>query len=919
MTSSHKPGMIVLHTKLYRPGVPKSLIARPRLFAKLDAGLDGPLTLVTAPAGFGKTALVSSWLQALDKDPDSSWISAWLTLDERDKDRDVFLKYFVAALRTIFPEACTETLDLLNAQRQVPTRILLNTLSNEIDALPRRFVMVMDDLHTAHGQSMSDTLNQWFQHWPRQMHLVLISRFNPPLPLTSLRAKGFLTEIRSSDLRFSRAEADEYFSHALRLPLDELTLGLLQERLEGWIAGLKIAMLFLGEQKSINDLVATLLDHDTTFITDYLIKEVIADQPPQIQRFLLKMSILNQFSVSLAEALMDDDDGEYNAQECIDYIKTADLFLIQLDKQQEWYRFHHLFRDALRQKLSGTMPASQIKKMHARIADWFFAHNLSDQAIYHAMEASDLERATSYMEQTLCDILNREDRAALQDRLQLIPEELIAKSPSLLVMRAYLYAFRWEIGRMIQATRQAIALIDKNDPSESTQILLALTGVLEGSAYYDSNQYDQVISNNGRVLSELPVQWQYARGIAASYIGMGMHAAGRPEAAQQFLSGQYESYRDKGDSYALRILMAVAINHIQSGNYENAERTAHTILRQADQSHLPVMKGWGYYLLGFLNYEWNELKKAADYFDRAIDLFYTTQLAVVRNSMMGQAWTCQALGRPTEALQIISRLSDLDLEVSGYEQIDTTAARAQLSLMSGDNETAEQWVDMNISGLKDQSLLIWMGRPRLTKACILLARNKGADTKTALQILDTVGQLAERTVNIRITIEVLALRSLALLNLGDNAGARDTLIRSVELARRGSFTRTFVDKGPQMQKLLGRIAGHGSVSKSVSRILAAFPQPEATGRPVPQFLQLPASIRANDSDDEELLEHLTQRELEILLLMAEPISFRDIASRMNISYSTARRYTINVYSKFDVHSRWEAVNSAIHKGIIPPR
>ena len=876
------------------------------------------MTLVVAPAGFGKTTLVSSWLQTLEMDRDSSQPSAWLTLDERDKDRDVFLQYFIAALQTIFPGACTDTLNLINAHRQVPTRVLLDTLSNEIDTLPRRFVMVMDDLHTSHSQIVSDTLNQWLQHWPHKMHLILLSRFNPPLPLTTLRAKGFLTEIRSSELRFSRIEMNEYFDHALRDPLDEPTLDLLQERLEGWIAGLKIALLFLGEKKSMNDLAATLLDNDT-FITDYLIEEVIAGQPPKIQRFLLKTSILNQFSVSLVETLMDDKDGECNVQECIDYVNMADLFLIQLDKQQEWYRFHHLFVDALRQRLHSTIPASQIKAMHARVADWLFAHNLPDQAIYHAMEAGNLERAIWYMEQNLYDVLNREDRSILEHWLQMIPEEYIAQSSSLLVMRAFAHAFCWEIDRMTQATRQAKALIDESDPSEPTQILLGLIGVLEGSSHYDANQYDQVITYSGQALSSLPVQWQYARGVAASYIGMGMHASGRPEAAQQFLGGQYESYRDKGDSYALRLLLAVAINHVQSGNYEYVERTAHTILRQAEKSHLSLMKGWGYYLLGFVNYEWNALEKAAEYFGQAIDLFYTTQLAAVRNSIIGQAWAFQALGRPVEALRIMDRLSDLDLEITGYEQIDTAAARARLFIMSGDYEAAERWIDMDISRLRDQSLLIWMGRPRLTKARILLARNKNTDTNTALQILDTVGQLAERTCNNRVSIEVLALRSLALLNLGDNAKARATLIRSVELARRGSFTRTFVDMGPQIQMLLNQIAGHASVSKSIDRILAAFQQPETVGGLVPQFLQLPAAIRINNSDDEELLEHLTQRELEILLLMAEPISFRDIASRMNISYSTARRYTINVYSKFDVHSRWEAVNSAIHKGIIPPR
>ncbi len=910
--------MIVLHTKLYRPGVTKGLIVRPRLFAKLDAGLEGPLTLVVAPAGFGKTTLVSSWLQTLDGDHDTPLPSAWLTLDEGDKDRDVFLQYFIAALQTIFPEAGAETLNMLNARQQAPTRVLLNSLSNEIDALPGRFVMVMDDLHTSHGQALFDTLNQWLQHWPRRLHLVFLSRFNPPLSLPTLRARGLVTEIQSRDLRFTPAEAVEYFDRALGSSIDESRIVLLHERLEGWIAGLKMASLFFGEHKSANDLTAGLLDNDA-FIIDYLIEEVIAGQPPKIQRFLLKTSILDQFSASLTESLMDDEDAECNVHECIDYVRAADLFLIRLDNQQEWYRFHHLFRDALRQRLPAMMPAPRIKEMHVRVAEWFCAHGLPEQAIHHAMETGDLELAVSYMEQGLCDVLNREDRSILERWLRMVPEEFIAQSPGLLIMRAFLHAFRWEIGPMTEATRQAEALMDKSDSSERAQIFLGLIGALEGSSYYDVNQYDQVITYSRQALSSLPPQWQYPRGIAASYVGMGIHASGRPEAAQQFLSGQYESYRDKGDSYALRLLLAVAINHIQSGNYENAERTAHMILRQADQGRLPIMKGWWYYLLGLLNYEWNELDKAAESFGQVVDLFYTTQLAAARNGMIGQAWTFQALGRSAEALQAINRLSEVDLEISGYEQIDTTSARARLLLMNGGGEAAERWIDMDTSRLSDKSLLIWMGHPPvLTRARILLARNKGADSKTALQLLDTVGQLAERTFNTRITIEVRALRSLALLNLGDGAGAQDALVRSVELARNGRFTRTFVDMGPQMQTLLSRIAGHATVSKTVGRILAAFPQAEQAGPALP-YPQAPAATRDGNYNDGELDERLTQRELEILLLMAEPVSFRDIASRMDISYTTARRYTINVYSKLDVHSRWEAVDSAIRKGIIAPR
>jgi LuxR family maltose regulon positive regulatory protein len=917
MTLPRKPAMIVLQTKLNRPSVTKDLIVRPRLFTQLDAGLEGAVTLVVAPAGFGKTTLVSSWLQTLDSGHDTPWPSTWLSLDEEDSDRDIFLQYFIAALRVIFPDACPETLILLSARQQPSVRVLMDTLSNEIEALPFPFVVVMDDLHAPHGRALFDHLNEWLHHWPRQMHLILLSRFNPPLPLTSLRAKGLLTEIRARDLRFSQAEAAEYFSHVLGAPFDEPALILAQQRLEGWIAGLKMASLSLSDRENMSDLTAALLDHDV-FITDYLVDEVIARQPPKIQSFLLKTSILERFSASLAKALMDDQNADCNVRDCMDYVESAELFLIPLDNRREWYRYHRMFRDVLRHKLLNVTSVAQIEEMHVRAADWFCDHDLVDQAIHHALKANDLKLATSYMERGLCDVLNREDRPVLERWLGLLPEEYINNSPELLIMRAFVYGFRWELALLAQTVQRAAALLDSNNHSERAQILSALIGVLEGQAFYHINQYEQVVTYCQEALAKLPVEWRYARGMAGVYLGISIHSSGRPEAAERFLIEQYESYRDKSDSYTLRLLLAMAVNHLQSGNYESAERTARSILEQARQSHLPVMEGWGLYLLGFVNYEWNELNKAAEYFEGVAHLFYTTQIAVARNGMIGQVYTARALGRPAEALEFLDKLSIIDLESRGHELMDTTSARARLMLLNRNIEAAERWIHLDTFQLPDQSLAMWMEQTTLTKARILLARNKETDTQMALRILDTIGELSERTQNVRITIEVLALRALALMNLGDFPEARETLIRSVELARRGLFIRAFVDLGPQMQKLLSQIVGHASVSKSINRILAAFPGVEAARPPAAPLTHSPSTTQSGNFDD-DLGERLTPRELEVLLLMAEPISLREIAARLNISYTTTRRYTINVYSKFDVHSRWEAVESAVRQGIINPR
>ena len=906
---------MVLQTKLNRPVVTRDLVVRSRLLQQLDAGLNGAITLVVAPAGFGKTTLITSWLQTATGDNGLPLPATWLSLDEGDDDLNVFLQYFIAALRVIYPDACPETLDLLTARQQPPIKVLRDTLSNEIAALPERFVVVLDDLHAPHGQTLFEFLNGWLHHWPRQMHLILLTRFNPPLPLSSLRVKGLLTEIRTRDLRFTQAEAAAYFSQVVDFTSDEPAVALLQQRLEGWIAGLKMASLSLGNGASLQDLASALLDQDV-FIADYLIDEVVSRQSPKIQRFLLRSSILDQFSVSLAESLMDESDADCNVRDCMDYIESADLFLIPLDSHREWYRYHNLFRDVLRQKLANSMMAADMKVLHRRAAAWFFAHDLHEQAINHALEAKDLALVAFYMEQSLRDVLNREDRLELARWLRVLPEEFIQISPALLIMRAFDQGFRWELSLLAQTTEQAEALIDKNDPSEHTKTLLGLINVIKGQAYYHVNQYEQVIAPCQQALAELPEEWRYVRGLAGVYLGISLYASGRPEAAERFLAGQYESYRNKSDSYALRLLLSNAINQIQAGNYEYAERIARTMLKLSEQGHLLVIEGWANYLLGFINYEWNELDKATYHFGRVSDMFYTTQLAAARNGLIGSAYTARALGRYDEALQIIDKLSEIDVEAHGYERMDTTSARARLLLSSGNAEAAERWIHVDTFQLPDQSLIMWMEQTSLTKARILLARNRGADTQMALQILDPITDLAERSLNTRTIIEVLALRALALLNLGDSAGARKTLIRSVELARRGQFIRTFVDLGPQMQHLLHQISGHPPVSVTVGHILAAFASGESAGKPSTLLPQATSAPSSNGSNGDNVDEHLTQRELEILLLMSEPISLREIATRMTISYTTARRYTINIYSKFQVHSRWEAVEAAVQKGII---
>lgn len=909
--------IVLLQTKLNRPGVTRNLVARPRLTKLLDSGMEGPLTLVVAPAGFGKTTLVSSWLQERSNTSDAPIPAAWLSLDEGDREQDLLPRYFIGALRTIFPDACPETLNLLNTRDEVPAGLLSDMLINELELLPSRFIIVLDDFYTLHDQSVLEFLNDFAQHWPRHMHMVILSRHNPPLPLASLRAKGLLTEIRARELRFSSDETSQYFDHVFASTPDEGALSLLQQQLEGWIAGLKMITLSMGDRYAPRALISALREGDV-YITDYLLDEVIHAQPPAIQRFLLTTSIADRFCASLCEALMDGSDVECDVRACLDYIDAAELFVIPLDTHRQWYRFHRMFRDLLRHRLWIAMGTEQIKLLHGRAADWYAAQNMPEQAIHHALEGGNLEQAARFMTQGLRDILNSEEWPTLERWLHLMPESFIQTSPDLLIIRAWIHGNKYEYDKLGPLITQLEALPDGDDQSPRMLAIRGQAAVLKGHYHYYFNRYDQAVTECRKGLDLMPEEWRYVRSIAGLYLGLSLYSTGRADSAEAYLAERYESFsRSKIDSISLRFLMGQTIKSVYAGAYETVERTAQVLLRQGTQARISLFQGWGYYFLGLVNYEWNAVETARRHFTDGGDAVFGLNPLVARNAMIGQALASQASGDSTAALETLDQLSRLDVQRHGREDADATSARARVMLMQGNLEAAGRWADLFVAPLAEQSLAIQMERPHLTKARILIARDMGADVQTVVSILDTVGEIAERTLNVRVTIEILALRALAQLTQGDSGAARATLIRAAELARYGPFTRTFVDLGPQMQKLLYQIAGHEPTKNTVSRILAAFQGSDAPGATVNHKVGRPAGFQI-DADDGPI-ESLTPREREVMALMAEPISLKVIAARMNISYATARRYTISIYNKFGVHSRWEAVDSAVQHGIISPR
>jgi len=914
---------ILFQTKLHRPPITRDLVVRSRLLEQLNRGINRPLTLVCAPAGFGKTTLICTWLECMAADRSSAAASlpaAWLSLDKNDSDLNLFLRYFIAALRMIFADACERTLMLLQARQEPPQAVLYATLSNEIEQLPESFILVLDDYHTIQGVEVHNLLIELARHWPKPLQLVLISRIDPPIPLASLRAKGMLSEFRTQDLRFTAEEAAVYLSQAQLTPLSQNALPLLEERFEGWPAGLHLAALSLRSAGS-QEAVLSALSGENPNIAGYLVDEVLTHQVPVIQTFLLKTSILDRFCVSLCEAVIGEMDAAWNARACLDWIERSELFITPLDNRREWYRYHHLFQELLQRRASAELRPDQVSDLHRRASAWFEEHGLLDEALHHALAAGDFDLAARQMSAGLGDVINREDRPTLERWLRLLPEEMIQRDPRLLMIKAWALQFMWRLDLQAQVLKQIEALLDAEAgaslPADDLQLLRAQILLLRAQQAYFGNQPTRAIDLCRQALAFLPLSWTFGRGAAMLFLGLSMQASGEAQAAERLLLAEYESCGDKADTYALLVLDSLCFIYLLTGQLEQARRIAQLLLQGSSRSGNAFMRNLGDWYLGLVCYQGNELEAAAQYFTQIVENRFTAQVTTYRDAVAGLALIYQIKGQSSEAWQMVESISQYDLEQRGSEDIRTRSLRARLQLMQWDLERAGQWVDTLTDPPPDQPLL-WLEEPQVTRVRVLVARGRDTDLRLALEIVDKLDEIADRTHNLRYKIEILALRALALDAVAQRAvgetSQADAVLRQVAgLARVGGFIRVFVDLGVPMQVMLRRLITQGHSVETINRILAAFPADD-NKRVGSESLARQPSV-----DMSTVAEPLTRRELEVLALLRGPSSVKEIAQLLNISYGTAKGYTINLYAKLGVNRRWDAVARAEELNILPPR
>jgi LuxR family transcriptional regulator, maltose regulon positive regulatory protein len=907
MSNSSAPTVpLILTTKLYIPPPRRDVVLRPRLIERLTEGLHRKLTLISAPAGFGKTTLVSAWVAECEQRDPKAHV-AWLSLDEHDNDLTRFLTYFIAALQTLAPMIAAELLPLLHAPQKPPTESLLTALLNDLTRIREHIILILDDYHLVDARPIDDALTFLIDHLPPQMHLIITTREDPDLPLARLRARGQLTELRARDLRFTPAEAAEFLNHGMGLNLSAEDIAALEDRTEGWIAGLQLAALSLQGQLDIPEFIRVFAG-DHRYIVDYLVEEVLERQPESVRRFLLQTAILDRFTAPLCDAVTQQQDGSVQ----LEALERGNFFIVPLDDKRQWYRYHHLFADVLSVHLRAEQP-DQVPVLHRRASTWYEQNNLPFDAIHHALVAEDYPRAAALIERMVPIMRRSRQESMLLGWLHALPDEIIHTRPVLSVHYAGALLQSGVLdgveARLSDAERWLDAIARKTPAAslgemmvvneEEFRLLPASIGMYRAAiALFRGNTADTM--KQARRIPDLVREDDHLpRGAAAGLVALAYWTSGEMESARHWYSECMTRLEKVGYlSDAVGSAIALADILIAQGHLRNAMSIYERGLQLAAQN-TPVLRGAADMHIGMsqLHYERADLTAAAQHLLRSQEL---GEFAGLPQSpyrwRVAMARIRQADGDFDGALALLHEAERLYVSDFSPNVHPISALKARMWITQGRLSEAVDWVHQQ--GLSAQDNLSYLREfEHMTLARVLLARCKtnraGSSLLEVTQFLDRLLIAAEAGVRTGSVIEILILQAMAHQMQGDVAAGLVPLQRALTLAEPEGYVRLFVDEGAPMTALLEAAAKQQIAPSYIDCLLRTAGKP-GDSAPFQQAVTDP----------------LSERELEVLRLLATDLSGPEIARELVISLNTLRTHTKNIFTKLGANNRRAAVHRA---------
>jgi LuxR family maltose regulon positive regulatory protein len=902
----------ILATKLYAPPPRPKVVLRFRLIEKLNMGLDHRLTLISAPAGFGKTTLVSEWVAGCRRP------TAWLSLDEGDGEPARFLTYLIAALQTITPNIGDELLSALQSLQSPPTEVILTALLNEITAIPDNFTLVLDDYHLLDSKAVDNALAFLIEHQPAQMHLVITTREDPNLPLARLRVRSQLTELRVADLRFSPSEAAEFLNKSMGFNLSAEDISALEARTEGWIAGLQLAVLSMQGRQNVHGFVQAFAG-DHRYIVDYLVEEVLKRQPESIRNFLLQTAILDRLNGPLCDAVT----GQTGGKARLETLQRGNFFLIPLDDMRHWYRYHHLFADVLHMHLMTEQP-DQVPILHRRASEWYEQNGSAPDAIHHALAAQDFDRAADLIERALPILQQSRQEPALLVWLKALPDKLFQNRPVLSVHYAGTLLQNGQLDGVESRLRAAERWLDMPEDlherpiyvdEEDFQRLPAFVAMYHAAIALAQGDVVNATKHAHKVLELAREDDDFPRGAASSLLGLASWASGDLETAyQMFSNGMAYLQRVGFISDVIGGSVTLADIRITQGCLREAMSIYENGLQLATKQGAPALRGAADMHVGMsgLYHERNELNTAEQHLLKSKELGELNGLP--KNPYRWRVAMAQILetqGNLDGSLDLLDEAESLYMGDFSPNVRPISALKARVWIKQGELEKALGWAHARKLSIEEE-LSYLREFEQITFARILLSQYQSDYSISlihdAMGLLERLLKAADEGGRIGSVIEILILRALTHQLQENIPAALSVLERALKLAEPEIYMRIFLAEGSSMAELIREVHTRGILPNFTRKLLSAFEvEDQGLVEETP-----PSAALASSS----LIEPLSQRELDILRLFKTELSGPEIAQQLVIALSTVRTHTKSIYNKLNVNSRRGAVKRAIELGLI---
>ncbi|MDY6878346.1 MAG: LuxR C-terminal-related transcriptional regulator [Chloroflexota bacterium] len=897
----------LLQTKLYIPPVRSELVSRPRLIERLNAGLHRRLTLISAPAGSGKTTLVASCIA------NSGMPVAWLSLDKDDNLAGRFLSYLVAALQQAGNTIGSEAPQLVAASQQAPPEAVLTSLINELDSANTEIALVLDDYQFINSQAVHEEVAFLLEHCPKTFHLVIATRSDPPLPLALLRARGHMVELRAADLRFTDPEAAQFLNDVMGLGLDAGSVAALEERTEGWIAGLQMAALSMRGRKDVDILIRAFAGTHR-FIMDYLLEEVLAREPEEVQAFLLQTAILTRLAGPLCDAVTDASGG----QEMLERLERRNLFVVPLDDDRRWYRYHHLFADLLQARLYQSGP-DRVARLLSRAVEWCEGDGQIAEAVGYALAAQDYRRAADLIARYWHHTANKGEIETVWSWLEALPEDTVRNSAPLGLAYCWVLWLKGQLGAIeahLVDAENALSELEPSTDDAAHADLPAHLAVLRSTVARYGNDFEAAVTFAERALrlapENLPPQANaQLRTVTFMALASAHEGAGDLEKAVDAYAETIHWSRLGANAAGVAGMTHWLIGALwllgRLRAADEACREALSYLQEQGMARLPAT-GILHLRMSEVLLERNDLEAAETHLSRGIELGkWSGRFDAVRNAAPALARLRQARCDASGALAAVQEAE------SAWGEPSSPLSRAGLLALKAGILVRQRALSEAARCVEEAVHLAGQDRGQTGEKVALAASRvtlaQGQPDKAVAELTQSLAA-AEASGRFGVALELRILRSLALVRRGDIQEAQADLERALALAKPEGYVRIFLDEGQPMQMLLAQWLAHADVS----------PLRDYAIRLLSQFDAEPLVVTAAQekaSPAGGLIEPLSQREMQVLHLIALGRTNKEIARQLVVAPGTVKAHTSSIYRKLDVANRTEAVARARQLGILP--